>query len=162
MGLVVSSSLSHGSVWIFLLGEWVIFTRWWNSCDFSRWSGGCLWNWEFGWTSVIWISLPSIRNFSDGSFSGVGFDQVWSSGKKSVVSGFVVGSGFSHGGVWISFDLGISTWIWLLVWVIDIFVIIRLFLIGKVEWLLELLDTIILLLDFLWNETCWSIWVNCC
>jgi len=85
---------------------------------------------------------------------------VWSSGKKGIVSSFVVGSGFSHGSVWISFDLGISTWIWLLVWVVDVLVIIRLFLICEVEWLFELLDSIILLIDFLWNETSWSIWVD--
>ena len=85
---------------------------------------------------------------------------MWSSGKKSVVSGFVVGSGFSHGGVWISFDLGISTWIWLLVWVIDILVVIRFFLISKVQWLLELLDTVVLLIDFLWDKSSWAIWVD--
>ena len=87
---------------------------------------------------------------------------MWSSGKKGIVSSFVVGSSFSHGSVWISFDLSISTWIWLLVWVVDVLVIIRLFLISEVEWLFELLDTIVLLIDFLWNETGWSIRVDCC
>ena len=165
VGLVISSSLSHGSVWIFLLDECstlIIFTGWWYTCDWGSWCSGSLWYWDLGWTSVIWVSLPSVRYFSYSGFSSIGFDQVWSSRKKSIVGGFVVGSSFSHCSVWISFDLSISTWIWLLVWVLDVLVIIRFFLISEVEWLFELLDAIILLIDFLRNETGWSIRVDCC
>jgi len=138
----------------------VVVTGWFSNCDCGRWCGSGFWYYDLGWSSVIWVSLPSVRNFSDSGFSSVGFDQVWSSGKKSIVSGFIVSSGFSHGSVWISFDLSISTWIWLLVWVVDVFVIIRLFLISEVQWFLELLDSIILLINFLWNKTGWSIWVD--
>jgi len=165
VGLVIGSSLSHGSVWIFLLDECstlIIFTGWWYTCDWGSWCSSSLGYRELGWTSVIWVSLPSVWNFSDSGFSSIGFDQMWSSGKKSIVGGFVVGSSFSHGSVWIGFDLGISTWIWLLIWVVDVLVVIRLFLISEIEWLLELLDTIVLLIDFLWNEAGWSIRVDCC
>jgi hypothetical protein len=56
--------------------------------------------------------------------------------------------------------LSVSTWIWLFVWIVQILVIIRLFLICEVKWLLELLNTIVLLINFLWNKTSWTIWIN--
>ena len=59
-----------------------------------------------------------------------------------------------------SFLLVVSTWIWCLVWVIDIFEIILVGGVFKVEWLLELLNTIMFLINFLWNKTSWAIWVD--
>jgi len=85
---------------------------------------------------------------------------MWCSRKVGVVGGFVVSTGFSESGVWIRFNLSISTWIWFLISVIQVLIIIRIFLIFSVKWFLKLLDSIVLLINFLWNKTSWSIWVN--
>ena len=61
---------------------------------------------------------------------------------------------------WIGFLLVISTWTWCPVWIVDVFEIILVCSVFKVKWLLELLDTIILIVNFLWNKTVWSIWVD--
>jgi len=61
---------------------------------------------------------------------------------------------------WISFLLVISTWIWLFVWIVPVLEIISILSIFEVKWFFKLLDTIILLVNFLWNKTSWIIWVD--
>jgi hypothetical protein len=142
----------------------------WNKTGWSVWVDGGLsksrWIWSslgwsrFGWSSVFGVSFPSVGGLSYNSWTVESFYEIWLTGEVGFVSFFVVITGFSESSVWIGFNLSISTWIWLLVWVECIFVVVGFFLVGEVKWLLKLLNTIILLINFLWNKTGWSIWVN--
>jgi len=130
-------------------------------------------NWYFFFLSDCLSSDGGNRSFF-GSFSFWGYD-CWFSGRKlfwnisswclTLIKRSWSWSWFFNFNnwlcwLWITFLLVVSTWTWLLVWVVDVFEIILVCCVFKVKWFLELLDTIILIVNLLWNKTIWSIWVD--
>jgi hypothetical protein len=160
VGVVGSNVMTVEAVnWgITLLSEcWCCWCCWCCGCSGSR----CR-SWNFGWTSIVWVSLPSVGLFSHNSCSIEIFNKNWISRKVIIVSIFIVVSSCSESSVWISFNLSIrqNTWFRFCFWVKHVSEIIRVFLIFLVNWFLELWNTIILLINFLWNKTGWTIWID--
>ena len=73
--------------------------------------------------------------------------------------GFVV-SWFPYWWDWILSYLHICSWLWSFVWIEGIFEIVKLSSIFPIQWFFQLLNTFVLIINSLSNQTFWSNWIN--